>query len=174
MTSEIENNSKNTEEKNEAKIENLAPRMKNLCVLLKVVGKSEAREVTSRRTGELFHVADAIVGDETGTVTFPLWNDSIDRIEVGKTYRLENGYTGLFRGRLQLKMGRHSTIDEVESEITDINSDVDMSAKDHRGPRNRHYYQPRSSGGGYGGHRYSRNRRDDRYSRRDRFRKQRW
>lgn len=171
MTSEIETQS-NNEERNKVKIESLTPKMENLSVVFKVVGKSEPKEVTSRRTGEIFHVADAIVGDETGVVTVPLWNESIEKIEVGKTYRLENGYTGLFRGNLRLKMGRNSTIDEAETEIEDVNNDVDMSIKDHRSPRNRHYYQPSYSQRGYGGSSYSR--RNERYSRRDRFRKRRW
>ena len=172
MTSEIETQNNDTEERSEVKIEKLAPKMENLNVVFKVVGKSESKEVTSHRTGEIFHVADAIVGDETGIVTFPLWNESIDEIEVGKTYRLENGYTGLFRGNLRLKMGRNSAIDEAEEEVEEVNSDVDMSVENHRSPRSRHYYQPSYSRRGYGGSSYSR--RNDRYSRRDRFRKRRW
>jgi len=173
MTSESETDSIATEEKQEIKIEELTPRMNNLIITFKVVGKSETREVNSRRTGEVHLVADATVGDETGVVTVPLWNDSIDEIEIGKTYKLEDGFTGLFRGTLQLKIGRHSTVTEAESEIDTVNNDVDMSAENHQTFRNRHYYQPRQRSRGYGDYRPNYRSNNDRYSSRD-SRRRRW
>lgn len=173
MTSESEIDSVANEEKQEIKIEELTPRMNNLVTTFKVVGKSETREVSSRRTGEIHLVADATVGDETGVVLVPLWNDSIEEIEVGKTYRLEDGFTGLFRGTLQLKIGRRSTVTEADSEIDTVNNEVDMSAENHRTSRDHHYYQPRQRSQGYGGYRPYYRRNNDRNSHRD-SRRRRW
>ncbi|MFX1483130.1 MAG: hypothetical protein ACFFCP_08070 [Promethearchaeota archaeon] len=175
MTSEIDSDEQENEERNEVKIEELKPKMSNLVVVFRVIGKGETREVTSRHTGEIHQIADASVGDETGVVTFPLWNESIGSVEVGKSYKLDNGYTGLFKGNLQLKMGQHSSLEAAETEIESVNTDVDMSAEKHWGPprRDHHSYQPRYGSGTYGGS-YSRRRNYDRNSRRDRSRRRRW
>ena len=142
MNSEIENSRTKNESSNEVKIEELRPRLKRVDLIFKVIEKSEVREVTSRRTFETQRIVDATVGDETGTVKLPLWNDTIESIDIGKTYRLEDGYTGLFRGHLQLKIGRHSELKDAESEIGDVNLNVDMSSENHRRSQPRHYYQP--------------------------------
>jgi replication factor A1 len=172
MTSEIENESEKNEEILKKDIASLEPRMKTVNVTFKVIGKSDVREVSSRRDGDLHRVVDATVGDSSGTVQLPLWDSSIEAIETGKTYFLENGYTGLFRGNLQLKMGRHSEIKEAEEGIEDVNLELDMSAKDHREPRDQHYYQPMRGSGyrgsSYGGRSYGRNQSRDRRDRRRR------
>ncbi|TFG28381.1 hypothetical protein EU528_11340 [Candidatus Thorarchaeota archaeon] len=174
MTSEIETDSKITEEQDITKIEDLKPKMSDLVTTFKVLEISEPREVTSHRTYETHLVADAIVGDETGTVNIPLWNESIKEMEIGKTYRLENGYTGLFRGNLQLKISRQSTVTEAENEIETVNRDVDMSAENHRKPRDRGYYPQRRRSQGYA--RYNPNSRygTDSRARRDNYRRRRW
>ncbi len=174
MTSEIETESKTTEEMNEIKIKELEPKMSNLVTTFKVIGISEPREVTSRHSYETHRVADATVVDETGTVTVPLWNESIEEMKVGKTYRLENGYTGLFRGNLQLKISRQSTVTEAEDEIETVNNEVDMSAENHRRPRDRGYYPQRRRSQGYARYNPNSSYHSDRRSRRDNFRRRRW
>jgi len=176
MTSEIENDKTETEGSVDTKIKDLKPRMKSIDVTFKVLEKGEVREVTSRHRFETHRIADAVVGDETGIVKLPLWNETISNIEVGKTYKLENGYTGLFRGYLQLKIGRHSEIKAIDDEISEINLDVDMSAEPHRPSQPRHYYQPYPSSRTGGEANYStrgRRDRDSRYSRYGR-RNRRW
>ncbi len=173
MTSEIEDSDTSKKDSNDVKIEELKPKMKHIDLVFKVVEKDEVREVTSRRTFETHRIVDATIGDETGIVKLPLWNDTIESIDVGKTYRLENGYTGLFRGNLQLKIGRHSELKEVESDIEDVNLNVDMSSKKYRRSQPRHYYQPYERSGDRAEAIYSvrgRNRdsRNNRYSRRRR------
>jgi ssDNA-binding replication factor A large subunit len=157
MTTEINEETKQSEDTIEVKIEDLKPKMSDLTITFKVIGKGESRDVSSRYSGEIHTVADATVGDETGTVQVPLWDKSIEEMKTGKTYRLENGYTGLFKGNLQLKIGRHSTLIESEDEIENVNRDVDMSIKSHRTTRDRGYYNPPRSRGNrrYGGYRPS-------------------
>ena len=174
MTTEIENESKTTEEKDETKIKDLAPRMRNLVTTFKVVSIGEPREVNSRHSYETHRVADATVGDETGVVLVPLWNENIEEMVVGKTYRLEDGFTGLFKGSLQLKIGRNSKVTEAEHEIMTVNNEVNMSAESHRTSRERGYYQPRRRSRSYGGYRSDRRRDSDRYSRHDRSGRRRW
>jgi replication factor A1 len=163
----------------EAKVAELKPRMKNITIAFKVIEKSEPREVTSRRDQETHRVLDAVVGDSTGVVTVPLWDDSIENVEEGSTYLLKNGYTGLFKGFLRLNIGRYGELAPAEEAIEEVNSEVDMSAEEHEreyrprrsygGDRGGGYgggYRDRRGGGGYGG----RDRRDGGY-RRDRRRR---
>ncbi|MCF2137791.1 MAG: hypothetical protein K9W43_11220 [Candidatus Thorarchaeota archaeon] len=146
----------------EATVAELRPRMKNVTISFKVVELGEEREVSSRRDMETHRVLDATVGDSTGTVQVPLWDDTIDQVQEGQTYTLTNGYTGLFRGNLRLNVGRYGKLEEAESPIEEVNTEVDMSAEEHEDDRRRRRdygggggsYGGRSGGyggGGYGG-----------------------
>jgi ssDNA-binding replication factor A large subunit len=150
--------------------------LKHVDLVFRVIEKSEVREVTSRRTFETYRIVDATVGDETGIVKLPLWNETIESIDIGKTYRLENGYTGLFRGNLQLKIGRHSELKDAENEIGNVNLNVDMSSKNHRRSQPRHYYQSYERTGNRGEAIYSVRGSRNRDSRRDHYgrRRRRW
>ena len=132
----------------EATVAELKPRMKNITISFKVVAIGEEREVTSRNDGATHRVADATVGDSTGTVQVPLWDSSIDDIKAGSTYTLKNGYTGLFRGNLRLNIGKYGELAEAEEAIEEVNEEVDMSAEEHEDERRRRYG---GGGGGYGG-----------------------
>ncbi|MFO7836584.1 MAG: hypothetical protein R6V83_08015 [Candidatus Thorarchaeota archaeon] len=123
----------------DATVSELKPKMKNVNIRFKVVDKGEAREVTSNSDGSKHRVLDATVGDSTGTVVVPLWDDSIEEVETGKTYNLENGYTGTFRNQLRLKIGKYSELEEADEEIEEVNFDVNMSEEEHRGRRKRDY-----------------------------------
>ncbi len=129
----------------EATVAELKPQLKNITITFKVVEIGEAREVSSRRDMTTHRVADAIVGDSTGIVTIPLWDDSIDNMTPGSTYVLKNGYTGLFKNNLRLNIGKYGEISDSEEAIEEINMEVDMSLEEHEDTRRRY------GGGGYGG-----------------------
>jgi len=131
----------------EATVAELKPRMKNVTISFKVMETGEEREVTSRGNGETHRVADAVVGDSTAVVSVPLWDSNIDEVEIGNTYTLKNGYTGLFRGNLRLNIGKYGELSEADESIDEVNMDVDMSAEEHEDTRRRGGY----GGGGYGG-----------------------
>ncbi len=130
----------------QATVAELKPRMKDLVISFKVLELGEEREVSSRNDGATHRVLDAIVGDSTGTVAVPCWDDTIDSIEVGKTYTLKNGYTGLFKGNLRLNIGKYGELSAAEEEIEEVNMENDMSAEEHEDTRRRYH-----GGGGYGG-----------------------
>ncbi len=155
----------------EATIEELEPRMKSLTISFKVLEKGDVREVISRRTGQTNKVCDTVVGDSTGTVVVPLWNETIENIETGNTYTLKNGYTGFFKGNLRLNIGRYGEIGPSTESIEEVNTEKDMSAMEHerysRGQGSSSTFGRSYGGarpGGYGGHSQ---RRDQRYGRRD-------
>jgi len=135
----------------EATVAELKPRMKNVTISFKVVAVGEEREVTSRNDGVTHRVADATVGDSTGCVQVPLWDNSLDEVTAGTTYTLKNGYTGLFRGNLRLNIGKFGELAEAEEAIEEVNEAVDMSAEEHEDDRRRGGYGGGRGGGGYGG-----------------------
>jgi replication factor A1 len=134
----------------EATVAELKPRMKNVTISFKVIEIGEEREVSSRRDGTTHRVVDITVGDTSGTVQVPLWDDTIDAVEAGKTYNLTNGYTGLFRGNLRLNVGRYGELSDAEEAIEEVNMELDMSAEEHEDTRRRRDYGGGGSGG-YGG-----------------------
>ena len=123
----------NDNEAVEATISELKPGMKSVNITFKVMNTSEERSVESRRNDETYRVLDAQVGDSTGTILMPIWNETIDEIEVGATYTLSNGYTGLFRNNLRLQLGKFGSIALAEEPIDEVNSEIDMSAKEYSG-----------------------------------------
>ncbi len=139
----------------EATVAELKPRMKNVTISFKVISIGEQREIESRRDGSSHRVCDITVGDASGVVQVPLWDDTIDAVEEGSTYNLTNGYTGLFRGNLRLNVGRYGKLDAAEEGIEEINMEVDMSAEEHEDDRPRRSYGGgggrSGGGGGYGG-----------------------
>ncbi|MEM1582370.1 MAG: OB-fold nucleic acid binding domain-containing protein [Candidatus Bathyarchaeia archaeon] len=88
------------------KIKELRDGMRKVDLVAKVLEISEPREVISRFSGQVFKVADAIIGDETDTIKLSLWNEQIDRVNINDTIKIENGYVRSFRGERQLNVGR--------------------------------------------------------------------
>ncbi|NHJ12261.1 MAG: hypothetical protein EAX95_01225 [Candidatus Thorarchaeota archaeon] len=137
----------------EATVAELKPRMKNVTITFKVMETGEEREVTSRDSGDSHRVLDAVVGDSTAVVSVPLWDANIDEVEIGSTYTLKNGYTGLYRGNLRLNIGKYGELAEAKDAIDEVNMDLDMSAEEHEDTRRRSYGGGGGggrSGGGYG------------------------
>ncbi len=131
------------------KIKDLKPEDKRVNVLAKVLHKSEPKEITTRY-GETKHVTEAVLGDETGTVTMSLWDEQADQVEEGDTIYVDNGYISLVRGHMRLNVGKYGSIKRSDEEITEVNEELDMSAQEHE-----RTYRRKS----YGGRRYGNYRR---------------
>ncbi len=92
------------------KIKELREGMRKVDIEGKVVEIGQPREVRSRYGEQTFRVADAVISDETGTVKLTLWNEQIGQVKVNDSVRIENGYTGSFRGELQLNVGKYGKL----------------------------------------------------------------
>ena len=79
----------------------------------RVVGKSAPRNVFSR-FGDALALSTATISDGTGSMRLPLWNAQIDRISIGDTVQIENGRVGMFRGELQVTIGRNGRLQVIE------------------------------------------------------------
>jgi replication factor A1 len=92
------------------KVNELRNGMKRVNVEAKIMEKEEPRQVTSRFKDETYRVANAVVGDETGTVKLTLWNEQIDQVKVGDAIVVENGYVTSFKGEIQLNVGKYGRL----------------------------------------------------------------
>jgi len=133
-----------SESKELVKIEKLGPNSREVNAIVKVVSKSEVRNVTGRDYS-VHRVADALVGDETGCVVLTLWDDNIDKVNEEATLQITNGYVNLFKGNMRLNIGRYGSLQILkESPITKVNTENNLSEKRYEQERRyQPYRQPR-------------------------------
>ena len=130
-------------------VSDLGPRMRRMNLKVKCESLNELREVSSRNDGSTHKVTEALMGDETGSILLTLWDDTIDRVEIGKSYTIKNSYTSIFRGSLRLNLGKYGELEDSEEEISEINTENNLSEKVYQSPRRK--FQGRGGGGGYRG-----------------------
>jgi replication factor A1 len=142
------------------KISELRPFAKKVELTVKALSKNEIREVTSKLDNSTHKVTEVMVGDDSGTVLLTLWDDAIEKVEPGKSYKIANAFTSLFKNTLRLNLGRYGELSEAEEEV-EVNEQNNMSEKElevrrrpfnrggfNRGPRGgmRDNYHNRSEG----------------------------
>lgn len=126
-----------------AKVDELTPRHKKVDVRVRVLSVGDRKTIDSKFGGSK-DLAEAVVGDETGTVIMTLWEDQIDRIEPDSVVAVENGYVSLVRGHMRLNVGKYGSFQESEEEISEVNDSVNVSDREYESDR-------RGSRGGGGG-----------------------
>ena len=62
------------------------------------------------RFGNNAVVANALIGDATGTIKLCLWNNQISCISVGDNIQIRNARTFAFRGEKQLRVGNKGSL----------------------------------------------------------------
>jgi replication factor A1 len=143
------------------KIQDLKPGSRSVNVVFKAVEKRDVRDVTSKKDGKQYKVTEVLIGDETGTILLTLWEDNIDKVEVGKSYSVENGYTSVFSNSLRLNIGKFGKLEESSEDVGEVNKENAVSDKHHENPFRRRYGGSYGGGGGggrgggYGGGRYT-------------------
>ena len=131
------------------KVNELQPR-KSATVTVKVVSKGEPKQVMGK-DGSPHKVADILVGDETGSILFSLWDNDIDKVSEGDVLNITDGYVNVVRGSMRLSLGRQGKMEKVNENIENVNTENNLSNKQvEEGPRPRRF-------GGRG--RYNRERR---------------
>ncbi len=112
------------------KVGDLNSYSRRVYTVVKVMSKTEVREVTSRKDMSTHRVAEALVADETGSVYLTLWDDVLDEIEEGQILNIKDAYVNLFRGSMRLNLGRYGTYDVLEeAPFEDVNLDNNLSSK---------------------------------------------
>lgn len=127
------------------KIGDLNTYSRRVNTLVKVISKTEPREVSSRIDQSTHRVAEALVGDETGSIYLTLWDEAIDKVEEGQVLNIKNAYVNLFRGSMRLNLGRFGSYELAESApFEEVNLDNNLSSRQFETRR-------RSDRGGFGG-----------------------
>ncbi len=85
----------------------------NVDLVVEVVDKGEVREF--QKFGKPGRVCNAKVKDDSGDVTLTLWNEEIDKVNVGDKLHIKNGYVGEWQGEPQLSAGRFGELEVLES-----------------------------------------------------------
>ncbi len=127
------------------KVKDLTPQSRRVNLVVKVMSVGEPKEIPNRFGGEAKKVAEARVGDETGTVILSLWQEQIGSVSAGEVLSIENGYVSLVQGHMRLNIGKYGKMTKVEKDIANINTEVDLSAAEHQ--QERRGFRPRFSGG---------------------------
>jgi len=83
-------------------------------IVLKIVEKSEPREIM-KRFGGTARVCDLVGEDEDGnSVRITLWNDEIDKVDVNELVRIKDGWVKEWNNQLQISTGRSGKIEKIE------------------------------------------------------------
>ncbi len=120
---------------------------------VKVISKTEVREVTSRSDMSTHRVAEALVGDETGTIYMTLWDNVLDEIQDDMVLEVKDAYVNLFKGSMRLNLGRYGSYEVIdEAPFDDVNLENNLSSKVFE--QQRGYGRGRDRGGGRDRRRY--------------------
>jgi replication factor A1 len=92
-------------------IKDLKARDGNVDIEIEITEKSDVREF--QKFGKAGRVCNAKGKDETGTITLTLWNEDIDKVNVGDKVHITNGYISEWQGELQLGTGKFGQMEVV-------------------------------------------------------------
>lgn len=131
------------EEAGPMKVADLTQYSRQINVVVKVISKTDVRQVTTKMDETPHRVCEALVADDTGAIYLTLWDDSIDKVAEDQVIAISNAYINTFRGSMRLNIGRYGSYEVIEeAPWPEVNLDNNISAKqvEYDGPR----------GGGFG------------------------
>ncbi|HLC81377.1 MAG TPA: hypothetical protein VJH68_01855 [Candidatus Nanoarchaeia archaeon] len=99
-------------------VKDIKPNQGNIDLILEVVDKEEPREF--EKFGKKGKVCNAKVKDGSGAIKLTLWNEDIDKINVGDKIHLQNGWCSEFREEKQLSTGKFGKIEVVKSASMEV------------------------------------------------------
>ena len=106
------------ESKRQLKVRNLTSGLRSVDVLVRVSRVFEPREFKTK-DGKAGKVMSIILGDETGTVRMPLWNEEIEKVQAqeGDVLKISRAYVKMDnQGRPELRLGK-GEIQKVQEEV---------------------------------------------------------
>jgi replication factor A1 len=102
-------------------IKDLRTGMKKISLKARVLEIAKPAYVVTR-FGNYARVANALIGDETGTIKLCLWNEQINSILIGSLVQIGNARVSMFRGEQQLRIGKNGMLSQIEKETLPIES----------------------------------------------------
>jgi replication factor A1 len=123
------------------KISELNTFSRRVYTIIKVISKTEPREVTSRRDESTHSVCEALVADDTGSIYLTLWDEAIDEVQEDMVLYLKNAYINVFRRSMRLNLGRYGSFDVLDdAPFEDVDLENNLSAKEVEYDRRRRGY----------------------------------
>jgi replication factor A1 len=92
-------------------IKDLQARMGSVNLTFTIADKGDVREF--EKFGKTGRVCTVTAQDDTGKVALTLWNDDVDKVNVGDKVEIKNGYVGEYQGELQLTAGKFGELKVV-------------------------------------------------------------
>ncbi|NLL95353.1 MAG: single-stranded DNA-binding protein [Thermoplasmatales archaeon] len=99
------------------KIGDLTGNEQSVDITAKVVF-GESKDVTVR--GQPKTIFSGILGDDTGTASFTVWEGEGVELETGAVYEFRNAYTRLWNERVQINVGNRGTIEASKERIETV------------------------------------------------------
>ena len=88
----------------------IQPRMGKIEFSGKIIDKEEVREF--EKFGKTGRVCNVNCEDKEGNkIKVTLWNDEIDKVNVGDKIKIINGYCSEFQGEKQLSAGKYGKLE---------------------------------------------------------------
>ncbi|QKR00494.1 single-stranded DNA-binding protein [Metallosphaera tengchongensis] len=134
------------------KIGNLKGGMENINVTARVLEVGEQKVVQTKNGPRT--IREVMVGDDTGRVKLTLWGNQGDEVKEGQIIKVENAWTTVFKGQVQLNAGSRSKISETAEESIPEADQIPESSPTDDSPPRRGGFRGRGrrnfGGGGYG------------------------
>ncbi len=92
-------------------IKDITANQGNIDIVCDVVRKDSIREF--EKFGKVGKVCNAMLADVTGEIMFSLWNDDIEKINVGDKVQISGGWCSEFKGVKQLSAGKYGKFEVV-------------------------------------------------------------
>lgn len=93
-------------------IKDLRANQGKIDLVVHVIAKEQTR--TFDKFGKQGKVCNAQVKDGSGQVTLTLWNEDIEKVEVGDKIHVQNGWCSEYRGEKQVSAGKMGKLEVVE------------------------------------------------------------
>jgi len=133
------------EESGPMKIGELNQYSKQINVVVKVISKTDVREVVTRNDETKHKVCEALVADDTGAIYLTLWDDAVDKVQEDHILSVTNAYMNTFKGSMRMNIGRYGSFEVLEEAPWDeVNLENNLSAKQVE-------FDGGNRGGGFGG-----------------------
>jgi len=95
------------------KISEIQVNQGNIFIEAEVITKQEPRTFT--KFGKSGQVCSATLRDPSGEISLTLWNEDIEKVQVGSKIKLENGWCSEFRDQKQLSSGKYGKLEVLEA-----------------------------------------------------------
>ena len=113
------------------KVKELKPNFEDVNMIVKVVSVGSPIMIISRRSGKPHRIAEALVGDETGSVILTLRDEMIENFKTDDVLEIRGGYTTLYKGSLRLNVEKTGDIRKTDRKIETVNVKNNISQVTH-------------------------------------------